>query len=95
MNGAINFTYGFSHGVEWGWPIAVYLLLAGISGGALIVALMVRFYKKQHEDTPLLKAASLVSFSTIAFGMVFLVGDLEKPFYFWKILINYNFSSVM
>lgn len=95
MNGAINFTYGFSHGVEWGWPIAVYLLLAGISGGALIVALLVRFYKKQHEDTPLLKAASLVSFVTIALGMVFLVGDLEKPLYFWKILIHYNFSSVM
>ncbi|WP_263833809.1 NrfD/PsrC family molybdoenzyme membrane anchor subunit [Sulfurospirillum oryzae] len=95
MNGAINFTHGFSHGVEWGWPIAVYLLLAGISGGALIVALMVRYYKKQHEDTPLLKAASLVSFATIAFGMVFLVGDLEKPLYFWKILINYNFTSVM
>jgi len=95
MNGAINFTYGFSHGVEWGWPIAVYLLLAGISGGALIVALLVRFYKKQHADTPLLKAASLVSFVTIALGMVFLVGDLEKPLYFWKILIHYNFASVM
>ena len=95
MNGAINFTHGFSHGVEWGWPIAVYLLLAGISGGALIVALLIRFYKKQHEDTPLLKAASLVSFVTIAFGMVFLVGDLEKPLYFWKILIHYNFTSVM
>ncbi|ATB69185.1 MccD protein [Sulfurospirillum diekertiae] len=95
MNGAINFTYGFSHGVEWGWPIAVYLLLAGISGGALIVALLIRFYKKQQVDTPLLKAASLVSFVTIAFGMVFLVGDLEKPLYFWKILIHYNFTSVM
>ncbi|WP_041958986.1 NrfD/PsrC family molybdoenzyme membrane anchor subunit [Sulfurospirillum arsenophilum] len=95
MNGAINYTYGFSHGVEWGWPIAVYLLLAGISGGALIVALLVRFYKKQQVDTPLLKAASLVSFVTIALGMVFLVGDLEKPLYFWKILIHYNFTSVM
>ena len=95
MNGAMNFTYGFSHGVEWGWPIAVYLLLAGISGGALIVALLVRFYKKQQADTPLLKAASLVSFATIALGMVFLVGDLEKPLYFWKILIHYNFASVM
>jgi protein NrfD len=95
MNGAISFTVGFSHGVEWGWPIAVYLLLAGISGGALIVALMIRYYKHQKEDTPLLRAASLVSFVTIAFGMVFLVGDLEKPLYFWKILIHYNFTSVM
>ena len=42
-----------------------------------------------------MKAASLVSFVTIALGMVFLVGDLEKPLYFWKILINYNFTSVM
>lgn len=95
MNGAINFTYGFSHGVEWGWPIAIYLLLAGISGGALVVALLVRLYKKQHENTPLLKAASLVSFITIALGMVCLVGDLEKPLYFWKILIYYNVTSVM
>ena len=95
MNGEINFTVGFSHGVEWGWPIAVYLLLAGISGGAMIVALMIRMYKKQKDNTPLLKASSLVAFITIALGMVFLVGDLEKPLYFWKILINYNFKSVM
>ncbi len=95
MNEAIEFTVGFSHGVEWGWPIGVYLLLAGISGGALIVSLALRYYKRQVEETPLLKAASLVSFVTIVFGMVFLVGDLEKPLYFWKILINYNFKSVM
>ena len=52
MNGAINYTYGFSHGVEWGWPIAVYLLLAGISGGALIVALLVRFIKNNRWIRP-------------------------------------------
>lgn len=95
MNEAIEFTIGFSHGVEWGWPIGVYLLLAGISGGALIVSLALRYYKKQREETPLLKAASLVSFITIMIGMIFLVGDLEKPLYFWKILIHYNFTSVM
>jgi len=95
MNNDITFSVGFSHGVEWGWPIAVYLLLAGISGGAMIVALLIRYYKKQKEDTPLLKAASLVAFVTIVIGMVFLVGDLDKPLYFWKILIHYNFTSVM
>jgi protein NrfD len=95
MNESIEFNVGFSHGVEWGWPIGVYLLLAGISGGALIIALALRYYKNQTQETPLLKAASLVSFITIALGMVFLVGDLEKPLYFWKILINYNFTSVM
>ena len=95
MDGLIGFTVGFSHGVEWGWPIGVYLLLAGISGGSFIAALALRYYKKQSANTVLLKAASLVSFFTIILGMVFLVADLEKPFYFWKILINYNFTSVM
>ncbi len=95
MNGAINFTYTFSHGIEWHWPIALYLLLAGMSGGALVVSLLIRFYKKQSESTPLFKAASLLSLVTILLGMVCLVGDLEKPLYFWKILINYNFKSVM
>lgn len=95
MNSAINYTYTFSHGVEWGWPIAVYLLLAGMSGGALIVSILIRHYKKQEASTPLFKAASLLAFVTIMLGMVCLVGDLDKPLYFWKILINYNFNSVM
>lgn len=95
MNGAINFTATFSHGVEWGWPIAVYLLLAGMSGGALVVAILVKFYKKQTASTPLFKAASLLSLVTILLGMVCLVADLERPLLFWKILINYNFTSVM
>ena len=88
MNGAINFTATFSHGVEWGWPIAVYLLLAGMSGGALVVAILVKFYKKQTESTPLFKAASLLSLVTILLGMVCLVADLERPLLFLKILIN-------
>jgi len=46
MDGAINFTYTFSNGIEWHWPIALYLLLAGMSGGALVVSLLIKFYKK-------------------------------------------------
>ncbi|CAD7289248.1 NrfD/PsrC family molybdoenzyme membrane anchor subunit [Campylobacter suis] len=96
MNGAINFTETFSHGaVVWHWPIAVYLLLAGMSGGALIVAILIRYYKKQCEITPLFKGASLLSLVTILLGMVCLVADLDRPLLFWKILINYNFNSVM
>ncbi|WP_024954780.1 NrfD/PsrC family molybdoenzyme membrane anchor subunit [Sulfurospirillum arcachonense] len=95
MNESINFTVGFTEGIGWHWPIAVYLLLAGISGGALILALAIRFYKKQTENTAVYKSSALISCSTIMLGMVFLVADLEKPFVFWKILINYNFSSVM
>ncbi len=96
MEMMIDFTEGFSHGhVIWGWMIGVYLVLAGMSGGALIVALVRRHYSKNKENTGLLKGAAIIGFSTIAFGMVFLVADLHRPLYFWKILINYNFTSVM
>lgn len=95
MNGAINFTETFSNQIMWGWPIAIYLLLAGMSGGALIVAILIRYYKKEEFFSPLFKSASILSLITILIGMIFLVGDLDKPLYFWKILINYNFKSVM
>jgi len=91
----INFTEGFSHHIIWGWMIGVYLVLAGMSGGALIIMLLRRYYLKKREITPLYKAAALIGFGTIAFGMVFLVADLHRPLYFWKILIHYNFKSVM
>lgn len=95
MNELINYDAGFTHGVGWHWPIAVYLLLAGISGGALIVAIAIRYYKNQSENTAVYKSAALVSCVTILLGMVCLVADLTKPLVFWKILINYNFTSVM
>jgi len=95
MNELINYNHGFTDGIGWHWPIAVYLLLAGISGGALIVSLAIRYYKNQSENTAVYKSAALASCGTILLGMVFLVADLTKPLVFWKILINYNVTSVM
>ncbi len=95
MNTAINFSSGFTHGIGWHWPIAVYLLLAGISGGCLILALGIRYFKNQKQNTPLYKSAAIISCISILLGMVFLVGDLARPLLFWKILIYYNFYSVM
>ncbi|BDM65598.1 menaquinol oxidase SirD [Shewanella sp. NFH-SH190041] len=95
MDGTIEFTMGLSEGVAWPWPIAVYLFFAGISGGALTLALCLRFFKGQTENTPFLKAASLVSLVTIALGMICLVFDLTNPLFFWRILVFYNLNSVM
>ncbi|MBY5991356.1 NrfD/PsrC family molybdoenzyme membrane anchor subunit [Ferrimonas balearica] len=94
MNG-IDFTTGLGGAIAWPWPIAVYLFFAGISGGALSVAMLMRFYKGQTGNTPLLKAASVVSVVTILLGMLCLVLDLTNPLFFWKILVFYNFNSVM
>ncbi|MBY5920641.1 NrfD/PsrC family molybdoenzyme membrane anchor subunit [Ferrimonas balearica] len=94
MNG-IDFTTGLGGAIAWPWPIAVYLFFAGISGGALTVAMLMRIYKQQTVDTPLLKAAGVVSVVTILLGMLCLVLDLTNPLFFWKILVFYNFNSVM
>ncbi|WP_028110435.1 NrfD/PsrC family molybdoenzyme membrane anchor subunit [Ferrimonas futtsuensis] len=94
MNG-IDFSTGLGDAIAWPWPIAVYLFFAGISGGALAIALLMRIYKKQTQDTPLLKAAGVVSFVTICLGMLCLVLDLSNPLFFWKILLYYNLNSVM
>lgn len=95
MDGTLEFSMGLSDGIAWPWPIAVYLFFAGISGGALSVALFIRFYKKQTVNTPFFKASALVSFVTIALGMLCLVLDLTNPLFFWRILVYYNLNSVM
>ena len=96
MDIALNFTLGLSEGISWPWPIAVYLFLAGISGGAVATAIMMNLYRRQTRDnTPLLKAATLIGFVTIVLGMVCLVLDLTNPLNFWRILIYYNPTSVM
>ena len=52
MDGAINFTMGLSEGIAWPWPIAVYLFLAGISGGAVAVALMLNSLGIRRKQRP-------------------------------------------
>lgn len=95
MEIGMDFVTGLSQGVAWPWPIAVYLFLAGISGGAVAIAICMNLFKGSHADTPSMKAATLVGFVTIVLGMVCLVLDLTNPLVFWRILIYYNPTSVM
>ena len=46
----LDFTIGLTEGVAWPWPIAVYLFLAGISGGAVAVAICVNLFKMCIRD---------------------------------------------
>ena len=96
MDGVLDFSIGLTEGVAWPWPIAVYLFLAGISGGALGVILsMTKLRGTSREDSPLLKSAALIALATILLGMVCLVLDLTDPLFFWRILVFYNPTSVM
>ena len=79
--------------IYWGWPIAFYLFLAGLSAGASIVAVLLA--GKYGKDNHYFKAAALIAPVAIIFGLALLVVDLGKPLSFYWILLLYNFDSVM
>lgn len=85
------------HEVMWGWPIALYLFLAGMSGGAMIVALLVKWI--EGNETPpwdgLIKAGALLALPAVVAGQGLLVLDLGRPLSFWILLLHYQLSSVM
>lgn len=85
--------------VVWNWIIAVYLFMAGLSAGSMLVAIGLKWYKQSRglpsEGLPVIKAAAVLGPLAICLGMALLVLDLTKPFEFYLILINYNFTSVM
>ena len=85
--------------IYWPWPIAVYLFLAGLSAGAMMVALLVKWnYHKKQDDRiwdAMVKAGAIVAPITFCVGLALLVLDLGKPLSFYWILIKYNFGSVM
>ncbi len=82
--------------VTWNWIIAVYLFLAGLSAGSILIGIGLRWYNKETQaESSILKAAAVISPVAIVLGLACLIFDLTKPFDFWLILVNYNFSSVM
>jgi polysulfide reductase chain C len=87
--------------INWPWPIAVYLFLAGISAGSIIVALLVKWNRHDHESKnpsiwdAMVNAGAIISPVTIIIGLGLLILDLGKPLSFYWLLISYNFTSVM
>lgn len=81
----------------WDWIIAIYLFLAGMSAGAVMISLYLK--RKVIEGDPansgILKATAwLAPFGIIA-GLTILIFHLTKPWAFWKIMLFYNTTSVM
>ncbi|MGF1680034.1 cytochrome c nitrite reductase subunit NrfD [Photobacterium makurazakiensis] len=81
----------------WDWIIAVYLFLAGMSAGAVMISIYLK--RKVIEGHPstngIIKATAILAPFGIIVGLLILVFHLTKPLSFWKIMIFYNPSSVM
>jgi polysulfide reductase chain C len=85
--------------LHWHWPIALYLFLAGVSAGSVVVALLVKWNRHAHNTNSIwdamVKAGALLAPGSIILGLVLLIIDLQKPLSFYWLLIHYNPTSIM
>ncbi|WP_117235157.1 cytochrome c nitrite reductase subunit NrfD [Vibrio maerlii] len=81
----------------WDWIIAIYLFLAGMSAGAVMIGIYLKrkVIEGDPADNGILKAVAWLAPFGIISGLTILIFHLTKPLAFWKIMIFYNPSSVM
>ncbi len=70
---------------HWGWLIAVYFFLGGISGGAAFLAAMLHIFGRA-EDRPMVRLGYLVSLVALIPSPLLLIVDLNRPERFWHML---------
>ncbi|ATB68440.1 polysulfide reductase NrfD [Sulfurospirillum diekertiae] len=85
--------------IHWSWAIAIYLFLAGLSSGSIIVALLVKWNRHERSNSSIwdamIKAGAVVAPTAIFLGLLLLVIDLGRPLSFYWLLLRYNVTSVM
>ncbi|NDL63276.1 cytochrome c nitrite reductase subunit NrfD [Acerihabitans arboris] len=92
MNNAFHFAT-----LVWDWPIAIYLLLVGISSGMVIIAVLLkrRIPPAEVADDIIIRAATVIAPLAVMLGLAILIFHLARPWTFWYLMIYYNPRSVM
>nr|UKE83021.1 polysulfide reductase NrfD [Pectobacterium sp. PL152] len=59
----------------WDWPIAVYLLLVGISAGMVTLSMLLRHYvpSEYHGSNRIIKATAIVAPLAVILGLAILI----------------------
>lgn len=81
----------------WDSTIAIYLFLLGISSGAVQLAIAYRnsFKIEKPSENWMIRSAAILGTIPTLIGLTLLVFHLTKPWIFWKLMFNYNGTSVM
>jgi protein NrfD len=69
------------------WWIILYFFVGGISGGALLVASLLRLFGTR-EDTHFIRLGVYISFIGCVISAILLVVDLGVPLRFWHMLLQ-------
>jgi len=83
--------------IVWDWIIAVYLFLAGMSAGMVMIAIYLKrkIITGRAADNGIIKATAILAPFGIIAGLTILIFHLTKPLAFWKIMIYINPTSIM
>ncbi len=84
----------FTEPPHFRWLIVLYFFIGGISGGALLLAGLVRLFG-QPEDRPFVRLASYLSLVGAVLSGIILIVDLSLPLRFWHMVIQNNTGALM
>ena len=76
------------------WWIILYFFVGGISGGALLVASLLRLFGTR-EDTHFIRLGVYISFIGCVISAFLLIVDLGVPLRFWHMLVQDNTGRPM
>lgn len=81
----------------WDWPIAIYLLLVGISAGMITLTMLLKYYvpTEYSGKNPIVVATAIVAPLSVMVGLIILIFHLTRPTAFWHLLVFYNPDSIM
>ena len=84
----------FTEPPHFKWLIVLYFFVGGISGGALLVASLLRLFGAR-EDTHFIRLGVYISFVGCVISAILLIIDLSVPSRFWHMLIQDNTGRPM
>ena len=79
------------HRVEWGWPVALYLVTKGIAAGAAILAPFAAALGLTGWAAAYFPEVLAIVFTLATVGL--LIEDLKKPHTFYRLLTRPNWNS--
>lgn len=68
----------------WDWPIAIYLLLVGISAGMVSLSILIKYYvpAEYNGGNIVIKSTAIVAPLSVIIGLVILIFHLTRPMTF-------------
>jgi protein NrfD len=79
---------------HWGWLIALYFFVGGVSGGAAFLAAMLDIFGGEGEQ-PMARVGYLVAIVALAICAPLLIIDLTQPQRFWHMLWQSESGGIM